>query len=51
MFSMFFTNNRAILLTPHAEFTESMLAILLHPEFAMDPPWLGLDKSFQNKSS
>ena len=51
MLNMAFTNSRAILLTPQAEFTERMLEILLHPEFAMGPAWLGLDKIFQNKGT
>ena len=48
MLNIVFMDSRAILLTPYAE---SMLDILLYPEFTMDPPWLGLDKIFQNKGS
>ena len=51
MLNMAFTNDRAILLTPYAEFTGSMLDNLLYPEFTMGPPWLGLDRVFQNKGS
>ena len=50
MLNIVFTNNRAILPTPYAEFTESMLDIILYPESTMGPTWLGLNKVFKIKA-
>ena len=37
---------KAMLLIFYAEYTKSVLDILLHPESTMGPPWLGPEKNF-----